>query len=381
MRIAVVCPYDIDVPGGVQQHVRRLAAELSRAGDDVLVVAAGSPGPDDGVVRVGRSTGVRVNGSVAPLALGRRVTARTAAAITAFGPEVVHVHEPIVPRVGPAAVRVAHETGVPVVGTFHAFAERARFARLVRRWSRRTVAGVRTRIAVSRAAAGFHASLHGLDVTDMVVIGNGVDVSRLSAPPPPETLTVDDLVRQESRDLTVLFVGRLERRKGLETLVRAFVRVRQERTGIRLVVVGEGSQHRRCARLVPESLRGDVEFLGRVDNDVLARVHRRADLFVSPALGGESFGIVLLEAMAGGTAVIASDLPGYREVLDDGRCGILVPPGDHGALARAILRLAADPQERDGLVAVASEHVRGFDWSVVAGRVRAEYERALSASS
>ncbi|MEX2328236.1 MAG: glycosyltransferase family 4 protein [Nitriliruptoraceae bacterium] len=375
MRVAMVCPYDIDVPGGVQQHVRRLTAELSLAGADVRIVAAGTPGSEDGIVRVGRSIGVRFNGSVAPLALGWRVSARVARALADFGPDVVHVHEPIVPHVGPAAVRAARDAGVAVVGTFHAYSARARLAGLARRWGRRTVAGVDTRIAVSRAAAGFHAGLHGFDVSDLVVIGNGVDVDRLSAPRPPAELTVDDLVGGDGGEITVLFVGRLERRKGLATLVRAFVRVRHERTGIRLVVVGDGSQLRRCARLVPEALDGDVEFLGRVDNDELVRVHERADLFVSPALGGESFGIVLLEAMAAGTAVIASDLPGYREVLDDGHCGVLVPPGDHGALARAILRLASDPMERRHLVDVSREHVRGFDWPVVTRRVRDEYER------
>ncbi|MGH3443220.1 MAG: glycosyltransferase, partial [Nitriliruptorales bacterium] len=176
------------------------------------------------------------------------------------------------------------------------------------------------------------------------------------------------------------FVGRLERRKGLEQLVRAFVRVKRHRPTVRLLVVGDGPERARCQQLLTARLRADVLFLGRVDEEDLPRFHASADLYVAPNLGGESFGIVLLEAMAAGLPVVASDIPGFRSVIRDGVEGRLVPPGNVAALAEAIDALLANPALRDALAEQAATSAERYDWPVVVDDLRRIYQRVLVAS-
>jgi phosphatidyl-myo-inositol alpha-mannosyltransferase len=204
------------------------------------------------------------------------------------------------------------------------------------------------------------------------VVPNGVEVARFARVPERDAAGHDG-------PETLLFVGRLEPRKGLATLIEAFVRLRSDRPGVRLVVVGEGPERARCEAALPGSLRRDVRFLGRVDDAALVDAYAEADLYVSPALGGESFGIVLLEAMAAGRAVVASDLPGYRSVVSPGRDGLLVPPGDAAALATALAGLLDDPDRRASMIAAGRATAAAHDWPVVARRLRAVYQRAQRA--
>lgn len=367
MKIALVSPYDLAVPGGVQSHVLRLAASLRSSGDQVSVLG---PGAGDGTqLGLGRTLPMRFNGSVAPVALSPLAIRRTRRLLARIAPDVVHVHEPLVPFVGlaAAATRVA-----PVVATFHAWSADDRLYRLARPVGRRVLERVAVAIAVSSAAADYHAGALGVGPDRFEIVPNGVDVARFAG-------AVALPGHGPGTDPTLLFVGRLERRKGLEVLMRAFVELRRRHPRVRLLVVGEGPERDRCEGLLPARDAHGVTFLGRLDDRELARAFASAEVFVSPALGGESFGIVLLEAMAAGRAVVASDLPGYRTVIVDGQHGRLVPPGDPDALGHALGGLLDDPGGRQRLVAAGRAHADEFDWGVVAARLRSRYERAVQA--
>jgi phosphatidyl-myo-inositol alpha-mannosyltransferase len=360
VRVALVSPYALDVPGGVQAHVTSLADALRDQDHDVTLV-----GPGDGShVSVGRAVRVPFNGSVAPIAASPAAARATRRVLAELRPDVVHVHEPLVPTVGIAAATAG---SAPTVGTFHAWSDTARLYRAGRPIARRIVDRLDARLAVSDAAATYHGGALGFPPSGFRIVPNGVDVARFAdASPFPE-------LRDPDRP-ALLFVGRLERRKGLEPLVRAFTRLKTDRPELRLLVVGDGPERDRCRSLLPARLRSDVSFLGRVDHDDLPRLYASADLYVSPALGGESFGIVLLEAMAAGVPLVASDIPGYRSVARDGAQGRLAPPGDVPALATAIGALLDNPALRAAMAAEGRRTVEAYDWAVVARRAVAVYE-------
>jgi phosphatidyl-myo-inositol alpha-mannosyltransferase len=381
VKVALVSPYDLGVPGGVQSHVEQLAAELTRLGDTVTVLGPGSPArhatpaPDRTDAHptwlgLGRSHAIPFNGSLAPIALDPRVGRRVGRALRDIDPDVIHVHEPMVPAVGPAAV---WSKAAPVVATFHAWSDRAGAYRLARPVARRLLTHVAVRIAVSDAAASYHAGALGVPAGSFRVVPNGVDAARFGDAAPLAS------VHEPTRP-TLLFVGRLEHRKGLEQLVRAFTLLRAERSDLRLLVVGDGPERARCEQLLPARLRADVRFLGRVAQDELPGCYAAADVYVSPALGGESFGIVLLEAMAAGTPVVASDIPGYRTVVTDGVDGRLVAPGDPRALAVAIGALLDAPALGRALATEGRRRAARADWSVVAATLRSSYVDALRAT-
>jgi phosphatidyl-myo-inositol alpha-mannosyltransferase len=370
VRVALVSPYALDVPGGVQAHVVALAAALRDQDHEVTVLGPGADGGGGGpTVDLGRHRAVPFNGSVAPIALGPNAARSTRRAIADLAPDVVHVHEPLVPWVGLAA---ATSDVAPVVGTFHAWSDASRFYRLARPVARRVFDGLAVALAVSDAAARYHAGALGRSPGTFRVVPNGVDVARFAdAEPFPD-------LRDPDRP-ALLFVGRLERRKGLEPLVRAFTRLKADRPALRLLVVGDGPERDRCASLLPSRLREDVTFLGRVGHDDLPRYYATADLYVAPSLGGESFGIVLLEAMAAGRPIVASDIPGYRSVASDGRQGRLVAPGDPAALADAIATLLDNPSLRAAMAADGRRTVAPYDWAQVAARVADAYRDATRA--
>jgi phosphatidylinositol alpha-mannosyltransferase len=373
MRVAIVSPYDLDVAGGVQSHTLALATALRARGDEVTVIGPGSGGP--GRIGVGGSLRVPANGSRAPIALVPAVIGRVRDALRVIGPDVVHVHEPLVPLVGPAA---SLSSVAPVVLTFHAYAEGgslARFARAARPLGRRIVAAASAMTAVSAVAAGFHARALGLDPSDLRIVPNGVDVARFATPTGSEPRPP-----MAGAGSTMLFVGRLERRKGVDIALRAFALLAAERDDLRLRLVGDGPEAREVERLiaaVPDAVRARIERSGRISNDELPRVLAGADVLVVPSRGGESFGIILLEAMAAGTALVAADLAGYRAVARDGREALLVPPDDPKALASAVARILDEPSLRSELIDAGRVRVAGFDWSEVAARTREVYVQAV----
>lgn len=390
MRIALVSPYDLGVPGGVQSHVRALATALSLAGDEVLVVG---PGRDDGAardagrmravvasaapaaaaaaatpsvheVRVGRSLAVAFNGSRAPVLIDPRGIARARAAIAEVDAEIVHVHEPLVPLLGPG---IALADGRPLVTTNHAWSDRARLYRAVRPLGRRVLSRAAAALVVSEAARTYHAAALGLPRERFTVVPNGVDVARFAGAEPAP--------RERGRR-RVLFVGRLEPRKGVRVLARAFAELAAERPDLELVVVGTGPDAPRVRDLAGAD--APVRMLGSVAQADLPAVVASADVVVAPSLGGESFGIVLAEAMAAGRPLVASDLPGYRSVVAAGDEAVLVPPGDASALRGAIARVLDDAALAAALVAAGRRRVAELDWTHVAARVRSHYVAAVS---
>ncbi len=373
MRIAIVSPYDLGVPGGVQSHVRQLAARLRADGDQVVLLGAGRVGvvtPPDAPAEVGLgpTRGVAFNGAVAPIALRPSAAWRTLRALERLAPEVVHVHEPLVPMVGLAA---ALGTVAPLVVTFHAWSDSDRTYRLARTLGRGVLSRAAIAVAVSEAAADYHAGALGVEPWSLRVVANGVDVA-------PFRAAAQALGEERAEGPPrLVFVGRLEPRKGVLVLARAYLELLRTHPSVELTVIGDGPQGEELRGLLAGVPAGQVRLAGRVKGVALAEALALGDVAVAPALGGESFGIVLLEAMAAGTAVVASDIPGYRSVIEDGRDGVLVPVGDHGRLAGALAALLDDPGRRAALVAAGARTAEAHDWSAVAARLREGYADAL----
>lgn len=367
MRVGLVCPYEWTVPGGVGNHVRALAGELRRLGHDVDVLApAERPAHEAGFVGLGGSLAVPYNGSVARIAIGPRTLVRVRRALAAGGYDLLHVHEPLSPSVGLLAVVQSH---LPVVGTFHANLDRSLALTAASPLLRRAYDRLAGRIAVSPSARDTWQGQFG---GSMVVIPNGVAPEFFACPEP--------LPGWKGTGPTVLFVGRLEPRKGLAYLVRAFLRLKPAFPGLRLLVVGRDDkrQQERAMAVVPARLRPDLVFVGAVPQADLPSYYASADVFCAPSLGGESFGIVLAEAMAVGLPVVCSDIGGYRDVVRDGSEGLLVPPRDPEALATALGGLLDNPARRAAMGAAARGVAGRYAWQVVAAEVAEVYQAARS---
>ena len=383
VRIAIVSPYDLDVVGGVQAHVHALAAALRRGGDELLVLGPGRSGsrpssPDRPVtIGLGGSVAVPANGSRAPLGLDPRVVRRLRRLLHRARPDVVHVHEPLVPLVGPAA---AFALDVPRVLTFHATAEGGSLPHLyraVRAPARRIVAQADALTAVSPVAAAFHARMLGLDVDRFEIVPNGVDVRRFAT-----AAAARRDVSTDHRDPAplVVFLGRLEHRKGADVAVQAFLRLAADRPDVRMRVLGDGPLAPAIARLRDSAAPDVAERLdlhGRAAPGELPGLLAAADVAVLPSRGGESFGIVLLEAMAADVPIVATDIPGYRAVARHDREALLVPPDDAEALAAALGRVLDDPALAGRLRTAGRARAEEHDWSAVAERMRRIYHRTL----
>jgi phosphatidylinositol alpha-mannosyltransferase len=362
----MVCPYDWTVPGGVANHVRSLAAELRRLDCEVDVLAPAERAVSDaGFVALGGSLPVPYNGSVARIAIGPRTALRVRRALAAGRYDLLHVHEPLSPSVGMLATGQAR---VPVVGTFHANMERSLALTLGRPLLRRTFKRLDARVAVSASARDtWQRYFSG----PMVVIPNSVGAEFFAKPEP--------LRGYREGGPTVLFVGRLEPRKGLAYLVRAFLRLKPSFPRLRLLVVGRDAKHQqeKMMAMVPPRLRPDLLFVGAVPQRDLPSYYASADVFCAPSLGGESFGIVLVEAMAVGLPVVCSDISGYRDLVRDDHEGLLVPPRDPEALAAALTALLDNPARRAALAEVACQTATRYAPDVVAGQVLEVYQGVL----
>ncbi len=359
MRIVLVCPYAWDRDGGVQSHVRSLAQVLRRREHEVTVLAPyRSRPPEQGdAVRVGKAFGIPANGSVAPIAFGPLAAAAVRRALSATRPDVIHLHEPLIPSLSLLALWNAN---APLVGTFHAAAAGSFGYRISAPALQRAARKLAVRTAVSDAARDLIARyLPG----DYVLTPNGVDTTRFAAADPVEP-------RDRKK---VLFLARVERRKGLEVLIQAMTRLRD--LGVELVVAGSGPEEK-AARALGQRLQVDVTFLGRVPDEEVPRLYRSADVYCAPALGGESFGIVLVEAMAAGAPVVCSDLAGFRAVASG--AAHLVPPGEAGALADALRAVLTDDQRAAEMKKMSKRMAQLFDWSRLVTGVEAIYLRAAN---
>ncbi len=341
MRVGLVSPYDLSVPGGVQAQVLGLAAYLRAWGDDPVVIGPGLP---DGVpgVDLGESISLPGNGSMVPIAGDPRSRRRIRAAAADL--DLLHVHEPLMPL----ASLLAIHAGPPVVATFHAAPGRTgRLAyRLTRPFLSRLLGNTRMVTAVSHAAADVLPD--GLEAR---IIPNGLDVASMRV----------EVAREATK---VAFLGRDEPRKGLDIVLQAWEEIEIARPGSQLVVMGAQRESD-----------GPI-WMGRVDESTKAMVLGSSSVYVAPQTGGESFGIVLLEAMAAGAAVVASDLQPFRDLAGD--AARFFPVGDSEALGRAVIDLLGDVAEQDRLAAEGRRIAEKHDWSVVGGVYRELYDEAVA---
>lgn len=369
LRIGLVCPYSFDVPGGVQFHVRDLAEELGRRGHVVSVLAPAdddTPVPDY-LTPAGRAVPVRYNGSVARMTFGP-VSARRVRRWLAGGQfDVLHLHEPVTPSLGMLALWIAQG---PIVATFHTSLLRSRALQIAHPIVRPSLEKIAARIAVSEDARRTLVEHLG---GDAVVIPNGVYVDRF------EQAEADPRWVGTPERPTVAFLGRLdEPRKGLPVLTAAIPQVLADHPGARFLVAGRGDTGAADAREALGEHGRAVEFLGGISDEDKARLLASVDVYCAPHTGGESFGIVLVEAMSAGATVVSSDLGAFRRVLDDGAAGLLFRNGDSAGLARMLSRALTDAALRRSVAHRATQVVRRYDWAIVAEQVLAVYEMALS---
>ncbi|MAT05025.1 MAG: phosphatidylinositol alpha-mannosyltransferase [Acidimicrobiaceae bacterium] len=349
----MVCPYSLSIPGGVQAQVLGLARELRRGGHEVRVLGpCDGPPPEPFVTPLGDSLPTAANGSVAPLAPDPAAVLRTVRVLRDERFDVVHVHEPLAP--GPAITTVTLHSA-PTVGTFHAAGASASY-RVFGPMLRRLIERIDRKVVVSKDAL---ALVQGHLGGDYDLLFNGVETSEIAGVSP---------YRSDSGRPSVFFLGRHEERKGLGVLLAAFAGLDLD---LELWVAGEGPDTHRLRAAYGDDRR--ILWLGRLDEaDKLARM-RGATVFCAPSLHGESFGVVLIEAMAAGTPVVASALDGYRNVATDGLDAVLVPPGDASALGDALRRVISDRHLADRLVTAGHRRADHFAMARLADEYVARY--------
>ena len=361
MRIGMVCPYSFDVNGGVQSQVLQLAEVMRGRGHDVSVLAPSSPHVKlpDYVVSGGKAVPIPYNGSVARLRFGPATHRMVKRWLAAGDFDVLHLHEPNAPSLSLLALMIAEG---PIVATFHTSTTKSLslsvFQGILRPWNEKIMG----RIAVSDLARRWQIEALG---SDAVQIPNGVDVASFAAAPV--------LPGYPRPGKTVLFLGRFdEPRKGMAVLLAALPALVERFPEIEILIVGRGDEDE--LRQEAGELAGHLRLLGQVDDAEKASALRSADVYCAPHTGGESFGIVLVEAMAAGTPVVASNLDAFRRVLEDGSAGMLVPIEDPAALAQALITVLCDQELRTRYVDAASAAVKQYDWHVVADDILMVYE-------
>ncbi|WP_049572767.1 glycosyltransferase family 4 protein [Nonomuraea sp. SBT364] len=362
MKVGIVCPYSWDVPGGVKQHVDDLTQALMAQGHEVSVIA---PASDDDelppyVTGAGRAVPVPYNGSVARMSFGFISAARVRRWVRTGGFDVLHIHEPLIPSLGVLACWAAKG---PIVATFHASFTRSRAIAVAEPLLRSALEKLSGRIAVSDAARKSLVEQFG---GDTVLIPNGVTVGRYTEAEPLDGWGPDGS--------TIGFLGRMdEERKGLPILLEAFKLLAAERPDLKLLIAGPGDA-KDVYDKVPKAFRDRVTVLGMVSEANKIRAYHSVDVFCAPNTRGESFGIVLAEAMASGATVLASDIPAFRRVLGEGQAGALFANGDPASLAREAAALLDAPERRAKLAEEALVAVMKYDWSTVARDVVRVYE-------
>lgn len=369
LKIGIVCPYSFDVPGGVQFHIRDLTEELIRRGHQVSVLAP-AEGEDlpDWLVSSGRAVPIRFNGSVARLSFGPLSAARTRKWLEEGDFDVIHIHEPETPSLGLLALMNAE---APVVGTFHAALDRSVIRQKTAGLLQPFLERISARIAVSNEARRTLIEHHA---GDAVVIPNGVYTDHFASAEP-----IQEWAATPERPV-IVFLGRLdEPRKGLGVFSGAIENVLADFPGARFLVAGRGD----AGSLGPVQARNpdSVQLLGEITDSEKQSLLKGATIYVAPQLGGESFGIVLVEAMAANTTVVASNIPAFSAVLEEGAAGELFHVGDATDLARSIKRLLADPEENRSLAQRGQLAARKYDWATVTEAVLSAYQAVLPPSS
>ena len=368
MRIGMVCPYSFDVPGGVQSHVLQLAGVMRARGQSVSVLAPASPHVSlpEYVVSAGRAIPIPYNGSVARLQFSPTVHGKVRRWLAEGDFDVLHLHEPNAPSLSMWALRIAEG---PIVATFHTSTTKSLSLSVLGGLLKPMHEKIVGRIAVSDLARRWQMEALG---SDAVEIPNGVDVASIASASPLEGYP--------RPGKTVLFLGRYdEPRKGMAVLIDALPRLVKRFPGLQLLIVGPGDEDELRNRV--GGLAGHLRFLGQVDDAVKASALRSADVYCAPQTGGESFGVVLVEAMAAGVPVVASDLHAFRRVLRNGEAGRLVAVDDGAALAEGLIAVLDNDPLAKRYVAAGTGAVRRYDWSVVANQIMRVYETVAAAGS
>jgi phosphatidyl-myo-inositol alpha-mannosyltransferase len=370
MRIGLVCPYSWDIPGGVQAHVRDLAETFIRQGHVVSVLAPGeddTPGLPAYVLPSGKAVPLPYNGSVARVQFGLVSASRVRRWLRDGDFDVVHVHEPATASLSLLACMMFDG---PLVATFHMALTHSRFLAMFDNVLQPFLEKISGRIAVSTAARKVIVEHLG---GDAVVIPNGVAVKRYSRAKPLEGYP--------RPGMTIGFIGRYdEPRKGMDVLIDAMELLVGERPDLRLLVAGRGEAEDFRAGL-PRAVDERVDLLGQVNEDDKARMLASVDVYCAPNTGQESFGIILLEALAARTPIVASDLDAFKQVLHDGAVGCLFPVGDAKALAATLATLLDDAPQRERLAKLGARAVAPFDWEVIAASIMRVYEVAIGGTT
>ncbi len=361
MKIALVSPYDFAWPGGVTTHISHLAAQFIRMGHEVKILAPCSPNrplreANDLLIPLGRPVPIPSGGSIARISFSVWLAPKIRRLLEDERFDIVHIHEPLAPFLPLCVLELSHAVNV---GTFHAFHGSHRWYRIghvvLRHWFQK----LDGRIAVSPAAYYFAQRFFPGDYT---IIPNGTEVDHFSAPLPP-------IDKFNDGKLNIVFVSRLDKRKGLKYLLGAYSRLKWDMPDIRLIVVGPGTPNAEVHRIISERNLQDVHFVGRVSYEELPRYYQAAHVFCAPNIGKESFGIILIEAMAASKPIVASHIEGFTSVMTHGREGLLVPPKDEVALADALAALLSNPSLRQEMGARGRETAEHYRWERIAQRV------------
>ena len=362
-RIGIVCPYGWDTPGGVQAHIADLATYLISQGHFVSVLAPTSDedGLPDYVVSAGKPIAIPYNGAVARILFGPIAFARVRQWIAQGEFDLLHLHEPAIPSISLLACFAAEG---PLVGTFHASAKKQKAIFAIGPILEPVIEKLTARIAVSEAA---RSTLTEHLETDALVVPNGIYARRLAS----------GAINPQWTGNTIGFIGRFaEPRKGLNVLVQALPSIIAEIPDVGVLVAGPGDADE-FLETVPQNLRNRFTFLGRITEKEKADFLHSIGLYVAPNTGGESFGIILAEALAGGAAVVASDIPAFKALLGEGRYGSLFRSEDPQSLASSIVTILQDSQLREKFRSEGKVYAQSFDWDVVAERIYDVYEMAM----
>jgi phosphatidylinositol alpha-mannosyltransferase len=370
MKIALVSPYDYTVPGGVAKHIFYLDKHLRRLGHEVKILAPCSGGEalEEHVISVsGNVISFPFSGSKARITLSPRIYRRVKKILQQEGFDIVHIHEPAAPALPLIVLR--HSKSVNV-GTFHAYRDSSAGYRYGKRIFKPIFAKLDGKIVVSEAVRDY---ISRYFPGEYVVIPNGIDLERFGA-------QIEPFAKYATGGPNILFVGRLEKRKGFKYLLDAFTYVKEEFPGARLLVVGAYDKEDKApyVHFVRRNRIRGVRFIGYVSDEELPRYYKSCDLFCAPSTGFESFGMVLLEAMASGVAIVASDIAGYRTALKNEVEGLLVEPENEIALAQAIIRLLKEPEVRRKMGERGRERAEGYSWVKVTQQLLDYYRELLA---
>jgi len=369
LKIALVSPYDFTYPGGVANHISALEREFTKMGHDVKIIAPAPRGATSQgkLICLGRALPTPSSGSVARITLTPWISSKVKPVLAREKFDVIHLHEPLVPTLCTTILRLSRAA---TVGTFHAMDSRGYsiwwpFTVLfLKKWFRK----LDGRIAVSKPAKDF---INGHFPGDYTIIPNGVDLEHFSPDVPP-------LEQFRDGKTNILFVSRLEKRKGVNYLLGAYKKLRKELGNCRLILVGPGTRwSRRYEKDIKREGLNDVVFAGWVPQEDLPRYYQTADIVCSPATGRESFGLILLEAMAMGKPIVASNIDGYASVATHNGDALMVPPKDKHSLAQALIMLANDAKLRQKMGAKGKTKAAEYGWDHIARRVMDYYQEIL----